>query len=218
MTEVAKVFDAWARGGRDEGMETGHGQTAAPVLAALPVEQGTRFLDLGCGNGWAARQAAARGAVATGIDASPEMVIKARALAESADLSREPGNRVSGASFRVGDFAKLPWDDGAFDVVWSMEAVYYAPEPDVVLAEVRRVLAPDGVFHMLIDHYQENPASHSWPEDTGVPMALRSAAQWLAAFEAAGFTGIREQRLRATAPDAEAWKREQGTLHIVGRP
>lgn len=200
--DAGGLFDDWARRGRAEGMERGHGETAAPLLRALPIGQGTRFLDLGCGNGWAARWAKERGAEAHGIDASGEMVERARA---------------AGVEARRGDFADLPYPDGHFDVVWSMEAVYYAPDPDAVLREVVRVLRPGGVLHMLIDFYGENATSHSWPADVGVPMALRSEADWVAAFGAAGFREVRSGRLKATDPDAEAWKRREGTLHVTGR-
>lgn len=198
---AADVFDEWARKGRAEGMERGHGQTAAPLLAALPIEAGTRFLDLGCGNAWAARWAKARGAAASGIDASAEMVERAR---------------TAGIDAHQGDFAHLPFDADHFDVVWSMEAVYYALDPDAVLQEVARVLRPGGRFHMLIDFYGENVASHSWPTDLGVQMALRSQQEWVAAFAAAGFREVQADRLCATDPGAEDWKREQGTLHVTG--
>jgi len=201
--KAGDLFDDWARKGRAEGMERGHGQTAAPLLHALPIETGSQFLDLGCGNGWAARWAQTQGALVCGIDASAEMVERAGTAAPEGD-------------FRQGDFAALPWPANHFQFVWSMEAVYYAPDPDAVLHEVARVLAPGGSFHMLIDFYQENPDSHSWPSDVGVPMALRSEAEWIAAFEAAGLGAVHSKRLRATSPDADAWKREQGTLYVSG--
>ncbi len=208
MKEAADVFDDWARQGRAEGMEQGHGQTAGPLLSSLPIGGRDRFLDLGCGNGWAARAAAARGAESLGVDASKEMVERAQSAADGAGLQR--------AHFQVGDFARLEAPDGHFTLAWSMEALYYAPDPDAVLAEVRRVLAPGGSMHMIIDHYQENEASHSWSGDLDVHMDLRSEADWVAAFEAAGFTEVQAQRLRSDDPAADAWKREQGSLYVHG--
>ncbi len=213
--DVAKLFDDWAARGRAEGMEAGHGKTAGPLIASLPITDGTHFLDLGCGNGWAARFAASRGAKSVGIDASAAMVDRAIAAAVAEGLDTTP-DAPTGAEFHVGDFAALPFDDGTFNVVWSMEAVYYAPDPDAVLAEVARVTAPGAVFHMIIDFYGENTDSHSWPEDVGVPMSLRSEAEWIAAFEAAGFSDVQAARLKATADDAEAWKKTQGSLHVTG--
>ncbi len=216
MSDVADLFDDWARRGRAEGMERGHGVTAGDLIAALPIHAGARFLDLGCGNGWAARHAAGRGAHAMGIDASEEMVRRARHAAQEAGYDARAEAKAPTAWFHQGDFAHIPRPNDHFDIAWSMEALYYAPDPDAVLQEVHRVLRPGATFHMVIDHYGENAASHSWPEDVGVPMALRGEAEWLAAFEAAGFAPVTAARLRATDPSAEAWKREQGSLYVRG--
>lgn len=184
-------------------MESGHGQTAAPLLAGLDFE-GRRVLDLGTGNGWAVQHARDHRAVlAVGVDLSRNMVLRAGG---------------SGRDATQADFTHLPFPDATFDLVWSMEAIYYARDPDAVLKEVLRVLEPGGVFHMLIDHYQENPASHDWPHTTGVRMVLRSELEWVAAFTAAGFQGVEADRLRAEkTPETDLWKYEQGSLHITGR-
>lgn len=208
MKDAADVFDDWARRGRAEGMETGHGQTAGPLLAGIRIGEGDHFLDLGCGNGWAARSAAARGAHALGIDASKEMVERAKATAKEAGLTT--------AYFKQGDFAHLPTEDDHFTVAWSMEALYYAPDPDQVLQEVHRVMKDGGAMHMIIDHYEENEYSHSWSGDLDVHMDLRSEAAWVAAFEAAGFRDVVAQRLRSDDPDADDWKRTEGSLYVRG--
>lgn len=210
MSDVANLFDDWAKRGRAEGMEKGHMKTAGHLLSGLRFEGGVRFLDLGCGNGWAGRFAAEMGARTRGIDASPEMVKRANELASKKRLA---------ARFQTGDFADLPFDDGSFDVVWSMEAIYYAPDPDEVLREIQRVLTPGGTFHMLIDHYEENEASHSWPEDTGVPMVLRSVDEWGYALQNAFFQDIQVARLKADPKDAgdDEWKVTEGTLYVSGR-
>ncbi len=77
-TRVRDVFDDWARRGRAEGMERGHGPTARQGFDRLEVGAGTRYLDIGCGNGYTVRWAAAAGARATGLDVSAEMITRAR--------------------------------------------------------------------------------------------------------------------------------------------
>jgi SAM-dependent methyltransferase len=214
MNKVADLFDAWAKNGRAEGMETGHGKTAGPLLGQLAIVPGSVFLDLGCGNGWASRFAASRGARAIGIDASLEMTARARQMAASASLDTTPGGAGPGAEFHVGDFAELRLDDGIVQTTWSMEALYYAPDPDAVLREAARVMAAGGTMHVIIDFYGENVASHSWPMDVGVPMQLRTSQEWVAAFEAAGFSNVAASRLLATDPEAEDWKRVEGSLYL----
>jgi ubiquinone/menaquinone biosynthesis C-methylase UbiE len=208
--KVGELFDEWAKEGRAAGMEKGHKKAAMPLLEGLRFEGGVRFLDLGCGNGWAGRFAGSQGARVRGIDASLEMINLANELAKKKRMN---------ARFQTGDFADLPFDDGSFDVVWSMEAMYYAPDPDEVLREVQRVLTPGGTFHMLIDYYEENTASHSWPEDTGAPMVLRAEDEWARSLQVAFFQNIGLARLKLSERDAgkDTWKATEGTLYVSGR-
>lgn len=203
--DVSRTFDDWAETGRGEGMEEGHRQTAGHLLDQLTVEPGDRFLDLGTGIGWAARDMATRGAKAVGIDVAPRMLARAR---------RASGPRVE---YALASFEALPFEDQTFDLAFSMEALYYAGDLGQALVEVARVMAPDGRIEILIDYYKENTASHGWPELTGVQMHLLSEAGWLQALVDAGFGQASSRRLTAPADDdsVEAWKREQGTLHIT---
>ena len=99
------------------------------VLEALAIGRGTRLLDAGCGAGMAAMLAAARGATVTGVDASDELLVIARA-------------RVPHAEFRQGDLESLPVPDAAFDVVTGFNAFQYAGAPAAALREARRVARP----------------------------------------------------------------------------
>ncbi len=186
-------------------MEEGHRQTAGDLLGQLPVEPGARFLDLGTGIGWAARDMATKGARSVGVDVAPRMLARAR--------------RVDGppVDLALASFEALPFPDRTFDLAFSMEALYYAGDLAAALAEVCRVMAPDGRVEILIDYYEENTASHDWPELTGVQMHLLSEAEWLQALVAAGFGQASSRRLKAEEDDesVEAWKREEGTLHLT---
>ena len=80
-----------------------------------------------------------------------------------------------------------------------------------------RLLTPGGRFVCVVDFYQENPASHSWPEDVGVAMRLLSAAQWRQAFEDAGLKVIEQGRVTLPPEQAtEGWKVDVGSLMTVG--
>lgn len=202
MSKVADLFDDWAKRGRAEGMEKGHGQTAASTLESIEITPGMKMLDLGMGNGWASRLAASKGAEAVGIDLSHEMVERANGLAEGMS-----------ARYVQGDFADLPFEDNEFDLIWSMEALYYAPDVRAVLEEVHRVAKPGAQLHILIDFYGENTESHSWPDDVGVPMSLMSSEEWLAMLAAVGFEASSE-RLLSSDSEADEWKKTEGTLHL----
>ena len=187
---VRDEFDAWAADGRDKGMEDRHWHTAKHALARIPVEEGDVVLDLGTGSGYALRalrdtKGAGRG---YGLDGSPEMVGNARSYTEDTDLG-----------FLVGDFDELPLADDSVDHVWSMEAFYYAADPEHTLSEIARVLKPGGTFYCAVNYYEENVHSHEWQEFIEVEMTRWSAAEYRAAFRDAGFH-VAEQD---TIPDTD---------------
>ncbi len=49
-----------------------------------------------------------------------------------------------GIAWTEGDAEQLPYPDASFDVVLSQFGHMFAPRPDVVVAEMRRVLKPGG--------------------------------------------------------------------------
>jgi SAM-dependent methyltransferase len=91
-------------------------------------------LDVGCGTGVLAREAAARvgpsGRV-TGLDLNPGMLAVARRLRPEID-------------WRQGDALDLPFADHAFDVVVSQFALMFFPDRPLALREMWRVLAAGG--------------------------------------------------------------------------
>ena len=108
-------------------------------------------LDLACGTGdLAFAVASARaGTRVTGIDASTEMLVLARARAAEATLD----NRVE---FREGDLAALPAADAGTELVtcgYGFRNANLAP----ALAECARVLRPGGTLAVL-DFYRPEPA------------------------------------------------------------
>jgi len=87
---------------------------------------------------------------ATGIDVTPAMIERARALAAEKGL----GN----VAWRVGDALPLPYPDGAFSLVVSRFAFHHFPEPRAVLAEMKRVCTPDGRVALVDVAASEDPA------------------------------------------------------------
>jgi len=107
-------------------------------LAALQPEH--RVLDVATGSGIVALTAAARAgenAGITGIDLSDAMLATARANA----CQSEAGGRVT---WTRADAEALPFPDASFDRVLSLFALLHFPHPDRALAEMFRVLKPQG--------------------------------------------------------------------------
>lgn len=112
---------------------------AAEFADRLSLAQGAKVLDVACGNGNTAIPAAKAGADVTGVDLIPYLIDQAeeRAAAEAVE-----------AKFEVGDAEALPYDDSSFDAVVTMFGAMFAPRPDVVASELKRVCRPGGLITM----------------------------------------------------------------------
>jgi SAM-dependent methyltransferase len=96
------------------------------------VVAGQRALDLGCGLGDFTAELARAGVDAVGAD-----------IAHAA-IERASG-RHPGLEFRVVPLdGPLPFEDGAFELVWASEVIEHVADTAVWLSEVRRVLVPGG--------------------------------------------------------------------------
>ena len=106
----------------------------AGVDAAPP----SRTVDVGCGIGGSSRHIAEKyGSGGAGITLSPKQAERAGALSEEAGL----GDRLE---FRVADALQQPFEDGAFDLAWSLESGEHMPDKRRFVGELARVTAPGG--------------------------------------------------------------------------
>jgi SAM-dependent methyltransferase len=105
------------------------------VLGAIRRRHG-RVIEIGCGSGrFIASVAAARPDLeAHGCDLS----LTALQVAGRDDV------RMARA-----DACCLPYDDDSFDAVLMLDVLEHVPDLDAALAEVRRILVPGGVFHLV---------------------------------------------------------------------
>ena len=133
----------------DDTLGTVTPQAIGRLLDAVGAAPGIRLLDLACGTGALAAEAARRGAEATGMDFAPTMIAEAN-------------RRHPGLAFRVGDAEAIPLPDASLDAVTCSFGMLHTERPERVLAEVARVLrpgtgrfamtawAPDGDFFALV--------------------------------------------------------------------
>jgi SAM-dependent methyltransferase len=105
----------------------------------LDLPRDISFLDVACGSGQLALIAARHGNRVTGCDIAPRWVEKARARAIAEGLP---------VTFDEGDAEALPYADGQFDVVASLIGAMFAPRPELVAAELKRVCRPGGMIAM----------------------------------------------------------------------
>ncbi len=101
------------------------------VVERAGAEAGMRVLDVACGTGNAAMPAARAGARVTGLDLVPELLEAGREKARAAGLEIE---------WVEGDAEELPFEDGAFDRVFSTFGHMFAPRHRRVADEMARFL------------------------------------------------------------------------------
>lgn len=117
--------------GRVRSTEDVHDFARRAILDALALARGDRLLEIGCGGGLLLRDALGRGAAATGLDHSDDMV----------RLARE---RAPGAEVVAGSAERLPFADGSFTAVAMSIVFLFLPDPLATLRECHRVLTPGG--------------------------------------------------------------------------
>jgi SAM-dependent methyltransferase len=173
------------------------GRLADPLLEAVGAGPGTRVLDVACGPGDVAGRAAARGALATGLDIAEAMLVQARRHHPSVE-------------FNNGDAHALPFPDGDFDAVVASLAVPHFGRAEQAVAEFRRVLVPGGpvalttwdapdrarLVGVLVDAVREVGAVPPATVPPG-PDFFRFAdpAAFAAVLTGAGFTGVEVRTL-----------------------
>ncbi len=203
--EIERVFDEWSANGRSGLMESEHSPNVARFLRTVQFRRPFRFLDIGCGNGWVVRLVSqiAGCTKAVGIDKSSGMIREARA----ASASRKE-------SFSRADIERWSYYGRRFDYAFAMESLYYAESVSAAVSRTHGLLADGGQFFCGTDFYAENTATTGWPRDVGVRMHLLSRRQWRDVFSEAGFA-VRTTLVRDPS-SRKKWKREMGTLFIVG--
>ena len=140
------------------------------------VVAGKEVLDASCGTGYGLEILSEAGATAvTGVDISAEAI-----------ASAESRFGKYAAALVEADLRELPFEDDSFDVIVSFETIEHIEEPQRALAELRRVLRPDGVLVVS----SPNPEAYVGHNEHHVhefrPAALREAVGGLFA-NARGF-------------------------------
>ncbi len=117
----------------------------------LQMRNGEHVLDLGCGEGRHAISAYLLADVhVVGIDINNDDLQTARQ--RLGEFEAKPPARASCTFIHASGFA-LPFADNSFDKVICAEVLEHIPEYQRVLAEIRRVLKPGGIFATSVPRY-----------------------------------------------------------------
>lgn len=111
------------------------------ILEYIPDGEEVHILDIGCGNGKMLGYLQKKtGAYIHGFDYSGESIKTAKELF------------THRADFREGVIGEVDYEENSFDVITSMDTIYFAKDMSEFVAQVKRWLKKDGVFFV---GYQE---------------------------------------------------------------
>jgi len=97
-----------------------------------------RILEIGCGTGCDLLQFAKHGAIAVGIDITPEHI----------RLARERVGNL--AQVLQAEATNIPFADGTFEYIYSHGVLHHLDQPRRMVEEIFRVLRPGGRFNVHV--------------------------------------------------------------------
>ena len=169
-----------------EGANLGLGCGNPTALAS--IEEGETVLDLGSGAGFdcflAANKVGAAGKV-IGVDMTPEMLDKARRNASEGNYEN--------VEFRLGEIENIPAADGSVDLIISNCVINLSTDKPQVFREAFRILKPGGrimVSDIVLLNELPEFVKQSMDAYAGCVAGAMLKGDYLAAIEAAGFTGV----------------------------
>ena len=121
----------------------------------FPISAGDFVLDLGCGFGRHAFEAARRGADVVAVDRSEQELEQVNALFRAMRAAGEIPSETLTRAVRA-DLLALPFPDNHFDVVMASEVLEHIPNDAQAMAEIARVVRPGGRVAVTVPRW--------WPE------------------------------------------------------
>jgi len=193
----------------------------SPLLLVSPRE-GDVVIDLGSGGGIDVFRASAKVGKkgrAIGIDATPEMIWRAR------ETKSKYGSKYASAEFRLGEIEHMPIESGSADYVISNCVINLSPDKAAVFEEAFRVLKGGGTFAVAdVTLPKEIPESarkdmDSWSAciagaltDSGYKRLLTSAGFRNVEIEHVSDSNIGEYPFPYHSSHIKAWKPKAGPL------
>lgn len=131
------------------------------ILKYIPKKEDVHILDIGCGNGkMLAYLQEKTGAYIHGFDYSEQAIQTAKTLFPNK------------SEFREGIIGEIEYPEGSFDVITSMDTMYFAKDMSAFVAQIKRWLKPDGVLFVGYQEGDVMPKTES-VETTVLAEALR---------------------------------------------
>jgi len=131
------------------------------AIEQMGILPGQHVLEVGVGTGLSLPEYP-EGVRVTGIDLSPEMIEGATARVEALG--------IPGVDLHEMDASAMDFPDASFDHVVAMYVLSVAPEPERVIAEMRRVCKPGGRLY-IVNHFRHSNLLISGLERAMAPLS-----------------------------------------------
>jgi ubiquinone/menaquinone biosynthesis C-methylase UbiE len=205
----------WVRWARSPELDNDFWGFHLPEFLRLVPAPGRLTVDVGCGEGRLGRVLATSGHRVVGFDASPTSV-------------RAAGTHPEAHSVAVADAVRLPLPDDAADVVIAFMSLHDFDDLRAAVAEVARVLSPDGrfcvaLFHpalsaRMVDGYATQQRYRFTVENAGLQMTYEGTHRPLSAY----FDALETAQFVVETLREPVALRDDGTpyvnfLHLRGR-
>ncbi len=124
------------------------------IQRTFPLPPNPKLLDVGCALGFMLREARTAGWEAVGV--------------ETSEFAARYAREYSGCEVHRGNLQQIGFHSQSFDVVTLMDVIEHVPEPLDLVAEIRRVLRPNGVLFIVTPNFRSFFARLYGPNAYGI--------------------------------------------------
>lgn len=179
-----------------ERMGVSHKNVTDWALSHLNINGTENVLDIGCGGGDALKKMSL--AITTGHLTGADYSEVSVELSKKNNIDDINSGKMEIIQASV---ENLPFDDNSFNIIYTIESFYFWNNPVECLKEVRRVLAPNGIFMIIADIHGD--AELSQEEIYNIKkynLFNPTLAQFRELLEKSGFSDI-----KINTKDGEKW-------------
>jgi ubiquinone/menaquinone biosynthesis C-methylase UbiE len=191
-----------------EVMNASNAKVHEAAFRRLAPRSGEQVLEIGFGNGklLPGLLALAPGLLYIGLDISVTMVAEATRFNRGAV---EAGQ----VAFILGACEDMPFEDRGFDRAVTVNTIYFWPEPVRCLAELHRVLRPDGIL-LLAAMDRETAARYTFTQHG---FRYHDGAELVDLHRQAGFRAVSLEPYRETIPGPKGSTMERSFHFVVAQ-
>ncbi|MCP4878603.1 MAG: class I SAM-dependent methyltransferase [Gammaproteobacteria bacterium] len=179
------------------------------MLKLLNLDKGDQVLDLGCGAGVISKYIFdTTGASVTGIDYAASAIAEAKLRSAT---------KQSHLSFMQADFNKMQLDSASYDVVVSLDTLYWVTDLEKTLSNLANALKPGGRMGIFMNHHidESDSADQLAAQHSELWQALSNLGLSVDTFDYSKEIGEFWQRVYETARDLQNDLEAEGIGYIA---